>query len=231
MSNKNDCIQQRHSWEAASSSDTQEIPRILWGPNFHSHVNNSSPLQVNPVTSLHNSISWGSPRTITSIYVTVWWSISHLTAPFQMHRFIASNELRKRMQESSLDINGFDLYGNWPGGIATPVNLLSFSMAQQSLVGQGLLTVEASRSHSVGLLWTGVQPDAKTSTWQHITLTTETSVPSARFELAIPASEGPQTHALDRVATGNGRSSKRVATGYKSVTSVPYQHAVGVKAT
>jgi hypothetical protein len=39
-----------------------------------------------------------------------------------------------------------------------------FTMAQQPLTGQGLLIVEASRSHtdtphSVGLLWTSDQPD------------------------------------------------------------------------
>jgi hypothetical protein len=43
-------------------------------------------------------------------------------------------------------------------------------MARQLLVGQGVLIVDASRSHSdtphsVGLLWTGDQPDAETSTW------------------------------------------------------------------
>ena len=43
-----------------------------------------------------------------------------------------------------------------------------FLMAQQPLVGQGLLIIEASRSysdtpHSVGLLWTSDQPDAQTS--------------------------------------------------------------------
>jgi len=42
-------------------------------------------------------------------------------------------------------------------------------MAQQPPVDQGLLTVEASRSHShtphsVGLHWTSDQPDAETST-------------------------------------------------------------------
>jgi hypothetical protein len=43
-------------------------------------------------------------------------------------------------------------------------------MAQQPLVGQGLIIIiEASRSHSdtphsVGLLWTSDQPDAETST-------------------------------------------------------------------
>jgi hypothetical protein len=51
-----------------------------------------------------------------------------------------------------------------------------FSIAQQHLVGQGLLIIEAPRSHSdtphsVGLLWTSYQPDAETSTWRHITLT------------------------------------------------------------
>jgi len=43
-------------------------------------------------------------------------------------------------------------------------------MAQQPLVGQGLLIIEASQSHSdtpqsVGLIWTSDQPNAETSTW------------------------------------------------------------------
>jgi hypothetical protein len=44
-----------------------------------------------------------------------------------------------------------------------------FPVAQQPLVGQGLLIIEASRSHSdtphlVGLLWMSDQPDAEAST-------------------------------------------------------------------
>jgi hypothetical protein len=51
-----------------------------------------------------------------------------------------------------------------------------FPMAQQPPVGQDLLIIEASRSHSdtphsVGLFWTGNQPVAETSIWQHITVT------------------------------------------------------------
>jgi len=51
-------------------------------------------------------------------------------------------------------------------------------MAQQPPVGQGLLIIEALRSHSdaphsVGLFWTSDQPDAEISTWQHTTLTTD----------------------------------------------------------
>ena len=38
----------------------------------------------------------------------------------------------------------------------------------------------------------------------HNTHTTATSMPQAGFELAIPASERPQTHALDRAATWTG---------------------------
>jgi len=47
-----------------------------------------------------------------------------------------------------------------------------FPMAEQPLVGQGLLIIEAPRSHldppySVGLLWTSGQPIAETSALQH----------------------------------------------------------------
>jgi len=50
------------------------------------------------------------------------------------------------------------------------------AMAQQLLLGQGILNIEAPRSHSdtphsVGLLWTSDQSVAETSTWQHTTLT------------------------------------------------------------
>jgi hypothetical protein len=46
---------------------------------------------------------------------------------------------------------------------------LPISMVQQPLVSQGLLIIEASRSHtdtphSVGFLWTSDQPVAETST-------------------------------------------------------------------
>ena len=52
-------------------------------------------------------------------------------------------------------------------------------MAQQPLVGQGLLIIEASRSHSdtphsVRLLWTSDRTVAETSTWQHTTITRDT---------------------------------------------------------
>ena len=57
--------------------------------------------------------------------------------------------------------------------------------------------------HSVRLLWKSDQPDAENSTCQHTIHTTDI-LPPAGFELTIPASERPQTHALGRAATGIG---------------------------
>ena len=75
-------------------------------------------------------------------------------------------------------------------------------MAQQPLVGQGLLMVETSRSHSDTphsvLLRTSDQPDLTT----HNTHKRQTFLPPAGFEPTIPASERPQTPALDGAATG-----------------------------
>jgi hypothetical protein len=52
-------------------------------------------------------------------------------------------------------------------------NILHYSMYifppsnSTNLLGQGLLILEASRSHSVGHLWTRDQPDAETDNTQH----------------------------------------------------------------
>jgi hypothetical protein len=83
-----------------------------------------------------------------------------------------------------------------------------FTVAQQSLVGQVFLSIQASRTHSdtphsVGLLYTSDPPHAETSAWLHTTLTRDIHAP-AEFEPAIPAGEQPQTHALDRAANGIG---------------------------
>jgi hypothetical protein len=74
-----------------------------------------------------------------------------------------------------------------------------FLMAQQPLVGQGLLIIEASRSysdtpHSVGLLWTSYSPDAETSTWQHTTPTGDIHAPS-----------GIRTHSPSKGTAANAR--------------------------
>jgi hypothetical protein len=78
------------------------------------------------------------------------------------------------------------------------------------LVGLRLLIVEVSRPHldtphSVRLLWTIDQPEAEISTWKKPNnYTRETSLPRSEFEPAIATSEWPQTHTLDRVASGIG---------------------------
>jgi len=81
-------------------------------------------------------------------------------------------------------------------------------MSQQPPMGQGLLFVEASRLHSVRYITLGTsdQPDVRDLYLPtHTTLTTDRHpCPLAGFESTIPASERPQTHALDRAATAIG---------------------------
>jgi len=85
-----------------------------------------------------------------------------------------------------------------------------FFMAQQPLVGQGLLITEASRSQSdtsqsIRLLWTSDRPDAETCTFTtQKTHKRQTPMTPAGFEPAIPASDRPQNHALERATTAIG---------------------------
>jgi hypothetical protein len=76
-------------------------------------------------------------------------------------------------------------------------------MAQQPLVGQGLLIIEASRSHSdtpqsVGLLCTSDQPDAETSIWQNNTHKTDNH-----------ASGGIRTHNSSKRAAADTQQTAR----------------------
>ena len=82
-------------------------------------------------------------------------------------------------------------------------------LVRQPPVGRGLLIHEVSISHTtthhsrIGPLWTSDQLVAETSTTQNITLTTDRHL-RRRWDsnTTISAGERPQTHALDRAATG-----------------------------
>ena len=88
-------------------------------------------------------------------------------------------------------------------------------MAQQSLVGQGLLSIEASRSHSdtqhsVGLLWTSDQLDADTSTSQNTTLRRD-GYPFSRRDLSLQSQRargGVVVKALHYKPAGRGFDSR-----------------------
>jgi hypothetical protein len=69
-------------------------------------------------------------------------------------------------------------------------------MCQHNLVGQGLVIIETSRSHLVGLLWTSDKPNAETSDNSHPSLEADIH-DQAGFEPTITASERSQTNALD----------------------------------
>jgi len=89
--------------------------------------------------------------------------------------------------------------------IRRPTTRPSTSMVQEPLVGQGLLTVNAARSHSdtphsVRLLWTRDRPDLYVTA--HNNHKRPTSMSPAGFEPAIRASGRPQAQDFDRAATG-----------------------------
>ena len=77
-------------------------------------------------------------------------------------------------------------------------------MARQTLAGQNLVifVIHLDTPPSAQTLWTIDQPDADVTT--HNTYKRQTSILPAGFEPATPASEWPQTHALDRAATRIG---------------------------
>jgi hypothetical protein len=102
------------------------------------------------------------------------------------------------------------LYGITSYWFHPPWYLFFFFTAQQPLVGQGVLIIEASRSYSytqqsTGLLWTSDRSVAMTSTWQQTAVRRDkTSMGPEGFEPAISASKPPQTYVLDGLATGSG---------------------------
>jgi hypothetical protein len=64
------------SWEAASRSATQEIPKILWNPKFHYLVNKSPTLvptqrQINPVYTTSSYLSTIRFK-FSEVYVHKW---------------------------------------------------------------------------------------------------------------------------------------------------------------
>ena len=100
---------------------------------------------------------------VAQAHCTLYW-ITKATNAYSQYVILIAFPLQQWLQERS---------SMW----RLNVHCLScFTVAQQSLVGQGLLIIEASllhsdTPHSVGLLWTSDQPDAETCTWQHTTLT------------------------------------------------------------
>ena len=85
------------------------------------------------------------------------------------------------------------------------------ALAQQLLVGQGSIIIKVSQSLSVRHTTLGRTPlDVLSARRRDLYLTRnitpkrQTSLPPAGFEPAIPASERPKTHALDRATAGIG---------------------------
>jgi hypothetical protein len=94
-------------------------------------------------------------------------------------------------------------------------------MALRPNAGHGLLILEVSRSHTTRTTVSRTPLDERSARRKDLYLTThnkhnrQTSVPPVGFEPMISAGERPQTHALDRAATGTGDLSLL----YKKITT------------
>jgi len=105
---------------------------------------------------------------------------------------------------------------------------MSFLVTQQSLVGQGLLILEDSRSHSrhstLGRTyldeWSARRRDRYPTTQN--THNRQTSMPSAGFEPIIPETERSQTYALERGATGIGLLLQPIGTNLSAENSASF---------
>jgi len=76
-----------------------------------------------------------------------------------------------------------------------------------------------THTHSVGLLWTSDKHLYRTTQRSQ-----ETSTLPAGFEPAIPTSEQPQTHALDRATTGIGHGNLNVFSFFPQTTLLRIYH-------
>ena len=189
------CRKSKPAWEANRFSASHEIPRILWNLKVHYRVDKCPPhvhvlSHINPVHAPHPT-SWISILILSSHLrlVSSEWSLSlrfpHqnpvYTSPLPHTRYMPAHFIL-------LDLITCTIFGEdyrSPSSslcsfVHSPVtSSLFFHLGAHSPpVGQGLLIVEDSRSHSdtphsLGLLWTSDQPDAETSTWQQTTLTTD----------------------------------------------------------
>jgi len=104
-----------------------------------------------------------------------------------------------------------------------------FFIAQEPLVGQGLLFIEASRSHSIWHSTFGRTPLVEWSArCRGFYLTRQNTdkrkifMPLAGFETTIPASERPQTRTIDGTTTETGCLFLSTPNLHKSLEFISY---------
>lgn len=91
----------------------------------------------------------------------------------------------------------------WNGGTAPPILYLGTKCGEWSLSRRGHFTVGKER-RCVPNMRMGERLDVSCSFVFTVRYKTQTSSPPVGFELAVPASEQPHAHALDRIATEIG---------------------------
>ena len=134
------------------------------------------------------SLVLGSALDLVLIISTVQYNI-HSMVPWDCHKTIGCGTCHKTYNYCFYFCGAVTQHGSWP------------------LHSWGSQITHDNAPQLVGLLWTSDQLIAETSTWQHTTLNNrQISVLPVGFEPMISAGEQPQTYALDRAATGTGKT-------------------------
>jgi hypothetical protein len=139
----------------------------------------------------------------------IWFQARCIGPEIESFQFIFNNELRQRLRVYCKNSNRRpDNYSNVITKQTSFIYL--FSIAQHPLLGQGLLTTEASRSYSRHTSLRTTPMVKGPARHRDLYLTTHNThkrkapMPPARFKPTIPASKRPQRHTLDRAATRIG---------------------------
>ena len=153
--------------------------------NNHNRQISMPPVGFEPIVYDLETSRIGAPYIYIYIYIYIY-DISNLRVKLRavhacFRRVFTFNKrefCRKSCQKCCLLLPILQAQYKTPSWKDPVIIIIIISVALRPNAGHGLLILEVSRSHttthqSVGFLWTSDQLVAESSTWQHITLTTD----------------------------------------------------------